>query len=742
MEKPIQQQQQQSQHHQTHVLFDFSPLDARDDLDDKTQRTYQNLKLLIANKTAKECHEIYLKHISTNTQQNTEELTMGLLVAILVEQDGQQSRYYRDVVTFSKDSLQLFSTYLNIIIIERLSKLRDHSIKQIFWITHQLMKGNINMTETICSALVRQAAGGDISVKNLWLVENLLGLFIENRNWVVNSTTFMVPTIIYTFMRLISDHLAPAQATLRQKEVDFVIGLVREKFLDCLAIGRDFLRLLHNVIKVPEFEKLWHDIYNNPKSLHPTFQNPLQLLTNRTPRRLFQSRLTFEMERKISFLATNVKFGNQKRYQDWFHKQYLSTPESLSLRCDLIRYICTIIHPSNEVLCSDIIPRWAIIGWLLTTCTTSASATNSKLALFFDWLLYDAKMDNIMNIEPAILVMYYSMRSHPNVTASLLDFLCRIPTTFSPKLSEHIRAGIKKSLQQILEKRVIQSLAPLFDNPKHDPALKALIRESFPEFCANSTVYVDNGISVTPPLSQTPANQPTLATSGNNTATVASTTTAVTKPPIEVIVLDQDKTTSPPEIQLLATTTETVGNKMLPNQIDSASNHSLQNKANDNLLIGCDDINRTELVSPTPSLPSSSCSRDEAKAFSWNGTDNANLTYSHKQQNHDNNKNRKSSVSNSNASSIEPPPARRSKGATTITTNDSLSNDWNFISQSLRPDVGFNLGTHSSFGVPNQEGPVKVIYPFMTVPQLDFKKMLNSFTEPVRNVLEEMKAER
>ena len=49
--------------------------------------------------------------------------------------------------------------------------------------------------------------------------------------------------------------------------------------------------------------------------------------------------------------------------------QYLSTPESQSLRCDLIRYICCVFHPSNELLGSDIIPRWAVIGWLLQTCT-------------------------------------------------------------------------------------------------------------------------------------------------------------------------------------------------------------------------------------------------------------------------------------------------------------------------------------------------------------------------------------
>lgn len=29
-------------------------------------------------------------------------------------------------------------------------------------------------------------------------------------------------------------------------------------------------------------------------------------------------------------------------------------------------------------------------------------------------------------VEPAILVMHHSMRSHPAVTATLLDFLCRV----------------------------------------------------------------------------------------------------------------------------------------------------------------------------------------------------------------------------------------------------------------------------------------------------------------------------
>lgn len=128
------------------------------------------------------------------------------------------------------------------------------------------------------------------------------------------------------------------------------------------------------------------------------FAGLLQLVQIRTSRRFLFLRLTPDMEKKMVFLTSNVRFGNQKRYQDWFQRQYLSTPESQSLRCDLIRFIVGVIHPSNEVLCSDIIPRWAVLGWLLTTCTHPVAAANAKMALFYDWLFYDAERDNIMNI--------------------------------------------------------------------------------------------------------------------------------------------------------------------------------------------------------------------------------------------------------------------------------------------------------------------------------------------------------
>lgn len=300
---------------------------------------------------------------------------------------------------------------------------------KLIWVLRELIKNSITACETIAIALLRQIAGGDISIKNLWLTEKMLDLLIDNRAW-LDKNSLLIAISVYTYLRLIVDHGSPNLTLIRQKEIDLCSSLLKEKFTDCLVIGRDLVRLLQNVARIPEFEKIWKDIFTNPTSLSPNFQGVLQLMQARTSRRFLQCRLTPDMEKKIVYITSLVKFGQQRRYQEWFQRQYLSTPESQSLRCDLIRYICGVIHPSNEVLCSEIIPRWAIIGWILSSCTSNVAAANAKLSLFYDWLFYDKEKDNIMNIEPAILVMFHSMRNHSVITVGLLDFLCRVCCCF------------------------------------------------------------------------------------------------------------------------------------------------------------------------------------------------------------------------------------------------------------------------------------------------------------------------
>ncbi|XP_069697263.1 integrator complex subunit 3 isoform X2 [Periplaneta americana] len=463
----------------TPKLFTTSIVENKDELEEKYERSFNTLQNLISGLSEKEAQNALNNAVCKD--KNHEEVSLGLLFIILTEPQSA-AKSYRDLTLITRDGFGLVMNNLTQLILDRYLRLTETVRSQVLWLVREMIRNAVNNVDNLCWNLMRHAAGGDVSPRNIMLVETLLDIYQENRPW-LDKFPVLIASVVYAYLRLIEDHALPHLAALRHKEVGFVVTLIRERFVDCLVIGRDFVRLLQNVARIPEFEQLWRDLLTNPKSLCPTFTGVLQLLQTRTSRRFLQSRLTPDMERKLVFLTSQVRFGYHKRYQEWFQRQYLATPESQSLRCDLIRFIVGVIHPTNELLCSDIIPRWAVIGWLLTTCTSNVAASNAKLALFYDWLFFEADKDNIMNIEPAILVMHHSMRSHPAVTATLLDFLCRIIPNFYPLLADKVRAGIFSSLRQILEKRVLPTLFPLFDNPKLDRELRTMVREAFKEFC-------------------------------------------------------------------------------------------------------------------------------------------------------------------------------------------------------------------------------------------------------------------
>uniref|UniRef100_H3A5Q1 Integrator complex subunit 3 n=1 Tax=Latimeria chalumnae TaxID=7897 RepID=H3A5Q1_LATCH len=472
------------------LLFSTS-LDAKDELEERLEKCMGIVTSLTSGLSEREANDALNAHVCKGAQQH-EEICLGLFTLILME-PSQAQKCYRDLTLVSRDGMNIVLIKINQILMEKYLKLQDTCRTQLVWLVRELVKSAVLGADGVCMTLMKQIAGGDVTPKNIWLAENVLDVLMEQREWVMKSG-ILISMTVYTYLRLIVDHRGSAQLlSLQEKEVEFCISLLRERFMECFMIGRDLVRLLQNVARIPEFDLLWRDILHNPQALSPQFTDQLLYVQQGLNIFFFFSCLiTSDAQLLLFFFCfPQVRFGNQKRYQDWFQKQYLSTPDSQSLRCDLIRYICGVVHPSNEVLSSDILPRWAIIGWLLTTCTSNVAASNAKLALFYDWLFFSPEKDSIMNIEPAVLVMHHSMKPHPAITATLLDFMCRIIPNFYVPLEAYVRQGVFNSLTHIVEKRVLAHLAPLFDNPKLDKELRAMLREKFPEFCSSLSPPVE-----------------------------------------------------------------------------------------------------------------------------------------------------------------------------------------------------------------------------------------------------------
>lgn len=124
---------------------------------------------------------------------------------------------------------------------EKYNKLTEISKKQLIWLLRELVKNQVQTVDNLVWNILRQASGGDISPKNLTLIEEMLDTFVEHRQW-LDNVPILVSAIIYTFVRLIEDHNAPQFLQLRNKEVKFIISLIRERFAEVMALGRDFVR--------------------------------------------------------------------------------------------------------------------------------------------------------------------------------------------------------------------------------------------------------------------------------------------------------------------------------------------------------------------------------------------------------------------------------------------------------------------------------------------------------------------
>ena len=289
-------------------LFVSSLLEPKDDFDEKHERCYNIVMSLIVDKSEKDAHDALSSTVSKDPKTH-EEVCVGFLVAILSPLSAcdpeQTGRHYRDLTLVSRDGLQCVLAHLNHLIVDKFLKMYPSTKQQLMWLIRELIRTSVVGMDTVCWNLMRQVAGGDVSKNNLWLADVLVDIFSENRSW-LDKHSFLVASVAYTFLRLIEDHVHPNHEKLREKEIKFVVALMRERWNDVAVIGRDLLRLLQYVAKIPEFETLWRDILYQPRTLSPSFGGFIQLMHTRTSRRFLQSRITPEMEKKLVFLTAQV----------------------------------------------------------------------------------------------------------------------------------------------------------------------------------------------------------------------------------------------------------------------------------------------------------------------------------------------------------------------------------------------------------------------------------------------------
>ncbi|KAL4158129.1 hypothetical protein PRNP1_003908 [Phytophthora ramorum] len=495
-------------------LLNHLPLDAPDELDRKWYAHFYHMQKAIQGKDEATALTILKLQPTEGVAPLPFQPDIALLYAVVTDPTlaKQYLRYLTAVA--ATDNYKNCMGWLQKLIDLKFVKLLVACRSQLLWLVRELVHLNAPGVDKVIVCLMRYLTGGDPSRTTVWLASSIIRILIEHEAWLLSCSS-LIPFVFHTFARISLDHTAPQHSSLLKQEVELCTTLWNRRQADVAQLGREIVRVLSDAKDVPGMNALWKQLRNVRDAAEVekdvTVYSVAQLMAIPTPPKYLAYRLNPKMEEYLIFMMERVQAGSVTRYQKWFSSQFLSSPGSDALVPDLVRYICAVYHPSNQILSSKVTPRYHILGWLYLLChgskTTSVLA-RVQLAMFFDYLYFKAS-DNIMAVEPTILLMVKSLKSHPMVTLAMIQFLVFAVEKFAAS------AVNRKLMQKAV---IIPPKMPALDVPESVIALGGddikHFQEAMPEPCSRPTesfleclndiliswIRQDNAVEIAAPL--------------------------------------------------------------------------------------------------------------------------------------------------------------------------------------------------------------------------------------------------
>ncbi|KAE9245025.1 hypothetical protein PF004_g5414 [Phytophthora fragariae] len=472
-------------------LLNHLPLDAPDEMDRKWYAHFYHMQKTIQGKDEAAALAVLKQQPAEGVAPLPFQPDIALLYAVVTEPTlaKQYLRYLTAVA--ATDNYKNCMGWLQKLIDLKFVKLLVGCRSQLLWLVRELVHVNAPGVDKVIVCLMRYLTGGDPSRTTVWLASSIIRILIEHEAWLLSCSS-LIPFVFHTFARISLDHTASQHASLLKQEVELCTTLWNRRQADVAQLGREIVRVLSDAKDIPGMNALWKQLRNVRDTAEPdkdvTVYSVAQLMAVPTPPRYLAYRLNPKMEEYLLFMMERVQAGSVTRYQKWFSSQFLSSPGSDALVPDLVRYICAVYHPSNQVLGSKVTPRYHILGWLYLLChgsKTPSVPARVQLAMFFDYL-YFKPSDNIMTVEPAILLMVKSLKSHPMVTLAMIQFLVFAVEKFAASAVNRklMQKGVSTAFTMILKLGVVPSILPLQSFPmlqSSAPELQSELHRIFPE---------------------------------------------------------------------------------------------------------------------------------------------------------------------------------------------------------------------------------------------------------------------
>ena len=248
---------------------------------------------------------------------------------------------------------------------------------------------------------------------------------------ICEQPTALPSLVFYRVLRLASLH-AGNDSVLYQEDVSILNEIWRRRKSECLAIGRDLVRVLSSMCTYLGLDTIWNDLMASTREGIPLY---VCVLSAPTKPQYHSMLLTPVVEERLGYLMDKCNPANYTRYMRWLidGMNELSYP-------DFLRLILTRTSPSEPAT-----QKHVLASWLLNTVTINYPIRAwLKQALVFDVLFLNPQ-EGVAGVEPFMSCLKFSISKFPQMTEEIIEFLLISAEKFDPNSRQLTTRNIKEA---------------------------------------------------------------------------------------------------------------------------------------------------------------------------------------------------------------------------------------------------------------------------------------------------------
>lgn len=248
---------------------------------------------------------------------------------------------------------------------------------------------------------------------------------------ICEQPTALPSLVFYRVLRLASLH-AGNDSVLYQEDVSILNEIWRRRKSECLAIGRDLIRVLASMCTYLGLDSIWNDLMASTREGIPLY---VCVLSAPTKPQYHSMLLTPVVEERLGYLMDKCNPANYSRYMRWLidGMNELSYP-------DFLRLILTRVSPSEPAT-----QKHVLAAWLLNTVTINYPIRAwLKQALVFDVLFLNPQ-EGVAGVEPFMSCLKFSLSKFPQLTEEIIEFLLISAEKFDPNSRQMATRNIKEA---------------------------------------------------------------------------------------------------------------------------------------------------------------------------------------------------------------------------------------------------------------------------------------------------------